>query len=177
MTDSNGVAMIPMLSNIITSQRNEFVGNYKVIAHYQNYTTAKKGEMRNNNDISLDFTDLSIEPPDNIIISILVYVIVLIAAVSFITLWLRKYKPSTDKDKLEISKQVKSKPSTATPIYNLEEVGKYAECPYCGSNIRDTFYEHGGIVRCNKCGAFHHRDCFEYYGKKCGSSSCKLKEA
>ena len=66
---------------------------------------------------------------------------------------------------------------TVTPVYNIEEVGKYAECPYCGSNIRETFYEHGGIVRCNKCGALHHKECFEYYGRKCGSSSCKLKEA
>ncbi len=63
----------------------------------------------------------------------------------------------------------------ATIIYNKEEVSKYAECPYCGSNIRDTFYEHGGIVRCDKCGAFHHKECFEYYGNKCGSSSCKLR--
>ena len=53
---------------------------------------------------------------------------------------------------------------TVTPISNIEEVGKYAECPYCGSNIRETFNELGGIVRCDKCGAFHHRECFEYYG-------------
>ena len=66
---------------------------------------------------------------------------------------------------------------TVTPICTVEEIGEYAECPYCGSNIRETFYELGGIVRCNKCGAFHHRECFEYYGKKCGSSSCKLREA
>ncbi|MCW3129452.1 MAG: hypothetical protein N2V75_05065, partial [Methanophagales archaeon] len=66
---------------------------------------------------------------------------------------------------------------TVTPISNIEEVGKYAECPYCGSNIRETFYELGGVVRCNKCGAFHHKECFEYYGRKCGSPSCKLKEA
>ncbi|MCW3129446.1 MAG: hypothetical protein N2V75_05035 [Methanophagales archaeon] len=66
---------------------------------------------------------------------------------------------------------------TVTPIYNVEEVGKYAECPYCGSNIRETFYELGSVVRCNKCGALHHKECFEYYGRKCGSPSCKLKEA
>ena len=53
-----------------------------------------------------------------------------------------------------------------TPIYGIEEIGKYAECPYCGSNIRDTFYELGGIVRCDRCGAFHHKECFDYYGKK-----------
>ena len=64
--------------------------------------------------------------------------------------------------------------STVTTIYTVEEVGKYAECPYCGSNIRKTFY--GGIVRCDKCGAFHHKECFEYYGRKCGSSSCKLRD-
>ncbi|MCW3129450.1 MAG: hypothetical protein N2V75_05055 [Methanophagales archaeon] len=63
---------------------------------------------------------------------------------------------------------------TVTPVYNIEEVGKYAECPYCGSNIRETFYEQGGIVRCDKCGALHHKECFEYYGRKCGSSTCKL---
>ena len=62
------------------------------------------------------------------------------------------------------------------PISNIEEIGKYAECPYCGSNIRETFNELGGIVRCDKCGAFHHKECFEYYGKKCGSSSCKLRD-
>ena len=65
---------------------------------------------------------------------------------------------------------------TVTPVYNIEEVGEYAECPYCGSNIRETFYELGGVVRCNKCGALRHRECFEYYGRKCGSPSCKLKE-
>ena len=65
---------------------------------------------------------------------------------------------------------------TVTPVYNIEEVGEYAECPYCGSNIRETFYELGGVVRCNKCGAFHHKECFEYYGGKCGSPSCKLRE-
>ena len=67
--------------------------------------------------------------------------------------------------------------STVTPIYTLEEVGKYAECPYCGSKIRETFYELGGIIRCNNCGAFHHKECFEYYGGKCGSSSCKLRNS
>ena len=75
-------------------------------------------------------------------------------------------------DKTKTSKQW----DTVTPVYNIEEVGEYAECPYCGSNIRETFYEHGGIVRCNKCGALHHKECFEYYGGKCGSPSCKLKE-
>jgi hypothetical protein len=64
-----------------------------------------------------------------------------------------------------------------TPIYTIEEVGKYAECPYCGSNMRETFNELGGVVRCDKCYAFHHKECFEYYGKICGSSSCKLGEA
>ena len=80
-------------------------------------------------------------------------------------------------DKFEIYAPIEPAISTVTPIYNIEEVGKYAECPYCGSNIRETFYELGGIVRCDKCGAFHHRECFEYYGNKCGSSSCKLREA
>jgi hypothetical protein len=61
-----------------------------------------------------------------------------------------------------------------TPIYGIEEIGKYAECPYCGSNIRETFYKLSGIVRCDKCGAFHHKDCFEFFGGKCGSPTCKL---
>ena len=79
--------------------------------------------------------------------------------------------------KLEIYAPIEPTISTVTPISNIEEVGKYAECPYCGSNIRETFNELGGIVRCDKCGAFHHKECFEYYGRKCGSPSCKLREA
>ena len=78
--------------------------------------------------------------------------------------------------KSEFYAPIETAPSSVTLISNIEEVGKYAECPYCGFNIRKTFYEHGGIVRCDKCGAFHHKECFEYYGKKCGSSSCKLRE-
>jgi hypothetical protein len=81
--------------------------------------------------------------------------------------------PTTDKT-LDIYTPTLKQLDSVTPIYNIEEVGKYAECPYCGSKIRETFYELGGIVRCDKCGAFHHKECFEFYGKKCGSSSCKL---
>ncbi|MCW3129445.1 MAG: hypothetical protein N2V75_05030 [Methanophagales archaeon] len=77
--------------------------------------------------------------------------------------------------KIDIFDLIETRISTVTPVSNIKEVGKYAECPYCGSNIRDTFYELGGIVRCDKCGAFHHKECFEYYGRKCGSSSCKLR--
>ena len=68
------------------------------------------------------------------------------------------------------------KEDNVTPLLSIEEVGKYAECPYCSSNIRDTFFEHGGVVRCDKCGALHHKECFEYYGRKCGSPSCKLRD-
>ncbi|MCW3129453.1 MAG: hypothetical protein N2V75_05070 [Methanophagales archaeon] len=84
-----------------------------------------------------------------------------------------------DDDTLDIYTPVRTSKQwdIVTPIDTIEEVGKYAECPYCGSNIRETFYEHGGIVRCDKCGALHHKECFEYYGRKCGSSSCKLREA
>ncbi|MCW3129444.1 MAG: hypothetical protein N2V75_05025 [Methanophagales archaeon] len=78
-------------------------------------------------------------------------------------------------DPLDIYTATLKQVDTVTPIYNVEEVGKYAECPYCGSNIRDTFYDLGGIVRCDKCGALHHKECFEYYGRKCGSPSCKLR--
>jgi len=84
-----------------------------------------------------------------------------------------------DKNTLDIYTPVRTSKQwdTVTPVYNIEEVGKYAECPYCGLNIRETFYELGGVVRCNKCGALHHKECFEYYGRKCGSPSCKLKDA
>jgi len=182
VTDSNGIAKILVLTNIITSKGDEFVGNYKVTAQYQNYTTPKQGlEIKNNKYISLNFPELA--QPSSIIHYLIIIVlsilgiIALIAAAIFIILWLRKHKPPADKDKLEILAPIKSAPSTVTPVYNIEEVGKYAECPYCGLNIRETFYEHGGIVRCNKCGAFHHKECFEYYGRKCGSPSCKLKDA
>jgi len=84
--------------------------------------------------------------------------------------------PTTDKT-LDIYTPTLKQLDSVTPVYNIEEVGEYAECPYCGSNIRETFYELGGVVRCNKCGALHHRECFEYYGRKCGSPSCKLREA
>ena len=82
-----------------------------------------------------------------------------------------------DKNTLDIYTPVRTSKQwdTVTPVYNIEEVGEYAECPYCGSNIRETFYELGGVVRCNKCGALHHKECFEYYGRKCGSPSCKLR--
>jgi hypothetical protein len=86
---------------------------------------------------------------------------------------------SLERESLDIYRSVDvQKPSeTVTSISNIEEVGKYAECPYCGFNIRKTFYELGGVVRCNKCGVFHHKECFDYYGGKCGSLSCTLKNA
>ena len=60
-TDSSGIAKIPVLSNIITSQGDKFVGNYKVIADYQDYTTSKTGvEMKGNRNINLDFSELVI---------------------------------------------------------------------------------------------------------------------
>ena len=60
-TDSSGIAKIPVLSNIITSQGDKFVGNYKVIADYQDYTTSKTGvEMKGNRNINLDFPELVI---------------------------------------------------------------------------------------------------------------------
>ena len=77
-------------------------------------------------------------------------------------------------DTLDIYTPTPKRWGAVTPIYSIEEVGEYAECPYCSSNIRETFYELGGIVRCDKCDAFHHKECFEFFGGKCGSPTCKL---
>ncbi len=62
-TDLNGTAKIPVLSNIITSQGDQFLGNYKIVAYYQNHITSKKGvEMKSNQNVALNFSDLVVEP-------------------------------------------------------------------------------------------------------------------
>jgi hypothetical protein len=60
-------------------------------------------------------------------------------------------------------------------VHNIGEVIEDAECPYCKDNIRDTFYERGGVVKCAACGTFHHKEGFDYY-KRCGSKKCKLRK-
>lgn len=62
-----------------------------------------------------------------------------------------------------------------TPVFNIGDVIEDAQCPYCSSNIRDTFHEYGGIVKCTACGTFHHKKCFDDY-KICGSKKCKLRK-
>lgn len=63
ISDSNGIAKIPVLSDIITIQGDEFVGNYKVVAYYQNHISTKKGvEMKSNKNIELNFSELLIKP-------------------------------------------------------------------------------------------------------------------
>ena len=104
----------------------------------------------------------------------LVFIVSVVMALIFYN---EDFEEDFEKESLDIYTPIKTlkQLDTVTPISNIDEVTKYAECPYCGSNMRDTFYELGGVVRCDKCGALHHKECFEYYGRKCGSPSCKLR--
>lgn len=58
-------------------------------------------------------------------------------------------------------------------VQDISEVSEYAECPYGDGNIRATFHV-AEIVKCTRCGVFHHKDCFDQK-EKCGSFYCSVK--
>ena len=57
-------------------------------------------------------------------------------------------------------------------IGNINDVPEHAVCPYCSLNIRESFYNFGGVVKCPNCGTFYHTDCFRY---GCGNPACKFR--
>lgn len=57
-------------------------------------------------------------------------------------------------------------------ITNITDVPEHAECPYCHLNIRESFYDFGGVVRCPDCGAFHHMECYQH---GCGNQTCRFR--
>lgn len=54
-------------------------------------------------------------------------------------------------------------------VLSINEIPEEAECSYRDGLLREDFRP-GEVVRCNRCGALHHRDCFERWG--CGSLMC-----
>ncbi|RLI02851.1 hypothetical protein DRO38_03455 [Candidatus Bathyarchaeota archaeon] len=60
-------------------------------------------------------------------------------------------------------------------ISNINDIPEHAVCPYCQENIRESFYEYGGVVKCPKCGTFHHADCFRQGG--CGNPACRFRKS
>jgi hypothetical protein len=108
---------------------------------------------------------------------------VLLGFLGVVFWWLGKRRRKRDRDGLVIySDWVLPSPPPPTLDLNprmydlvnmLYDVPEYAECPYGDGNIRETFYE-DTIVRCSDCGAFHHRSCFDRFGK-CGSIRCRAR--
>ncbi len=62
---------------------------------------------------------------------------------------------------------------TITPVYSNDEIGEHAMCPYCSSNLQETFDEMGRVIKCNRCGAFQHLECFQEHGHKCVNPHCR----
>jgi hypothetical protein len=113
--------------------------------------------------------------------------IVLVAFLVAVYWWLRRRRRKKDREELVIYSYVPfpSPPPPPPPppppldlsphmydlVNMLHNVPEHAECPYGDGNIRETFYE-DAIVRCSACGAFHHRSCFDRFGR-CGSIRCR----
>jgi hypothetical protein len=109
--------------------------------------------------------------------------IMLVGFLGVVYWWLSKRRRKRDRDRLVIySYTVIPSPPPPPLDLNLQmydlvnmfhDVPEYAECPYGDGNIRETFYE-DTIVRCSACGAFHHKSCFDRFGK-CGSIRCRAR--
>jgi hypothetical protein len=109
--------------------------------------------------------------------------IMLIGLLGLAGWWLKKRRRKRDRDGLVIysdwalpsppSPLLDLNPHMYDSVYMIHEVPEHAECPYGDGNIRETFYE-DTIVRCSVCGAFHHRSCFDRFGK-CGSIRCRAR--
>lgn len=65
-------------------------------------------------------------------------------------------------------------PAGVIAVPDINDVGEHAKCPICSNNIRDTFYENGGIVKCTACDVFYHKKCFDDVGQ-CESKACKFR--
>jgi hypothetical protein len=49
----------------------------------------------------------------------------------------------------------------------------HAVCTWCGDSMLNGLEARGGAVRCEHCGYFSHRDCYEKAGSQCGGI-CRL---